>query len=455
MLSPPSTTDLATPAAAARYWSRAEAAAVRGDLGPGTAGALLLYALEGRAWDDGTGEDLDGDLLEGSPPRRRAPPSTVTALAAAGGASLTHDADRRRSTPLHCAARIKDGTCAGALCGALVAAGGAVNAVDSVNRTPLHVAATLAAVRALLDAGADASLLDLGGKSVLFSDTALRDGDACRALIAAGAPVHVGQTPSPRPGRMLWHPLHLAKSPRVVEALVEAGASVAALDTPDAPLLYLAASHPDHAVCEALLAAGANPGRPAPCPSLPPASQPESQGPSAGTAPTQGVDTRSTVRYLEPLLNRAACAQTVHALLAAGADVHASAGARDSPLFSSAATTHPDATSALLAAGCSVGPHGPYGPGLLSVSRSRGVVEVLLAAGAPLQGSLTSPVASRDPGVCRLLLEAGADPSPRHQGPLRAAKCPEVWELDGACGKGGGRRIEAACWGALLAHFRG
>ncbi len=255
---------------------------------------------------------------------------------------------------------------------------------DGSNCTPLHLVETTQAARVLLAAGADARVLDKRRASVLFSPAALADGDLYRDLIAAGA--------DPRKGdHRDEHPLHFAQSVGVVESLLTAGVNVTALERCTLCPLASPAALRDAAACKVLLAAGANPN----CHARP--------------------------------LALAESPEVVRVLLEAGADPDAGS---PPPLFSPAVLTHPEATRTLIAAGADMR-NSPSRTPLLR-ARTRGVVEVLLAAGAIVTGKgdanpLLSPAATSDAAVCQMLLAAGV--KVHHRGGARvlnAARTAEV-----------------------------
>jgi hypothetical protein len=112
----------------------------------------------------------------------------------------------------------------------------------------------------LLAAGADATAVTDQGESVLWSPAARHSGDACRALVAAGASVNATATCRVGMHKKSQHALHVVVTAEAAQALVALGASVR--DTGYDAVLFSGAhgfcglSNPT--VCEALLAAGAS-----------------------------------------------------------------------------------------------------------------------------------------------------------------------------------------------------
>ncbi len=398
MQGPPTDAEFASPHAAAAYWSRVEAAATSGTVGPETASLLLHYALGG----------VQGETQVRQIP---APPSTVRALLASG-ADLTRDCWSFNLSPLHRAANMKDGAAAADLCRVLLDAGANVNDCRDSRQTPLHHAESVEVVLFLLGAGADASIVpeSRDKESVLFSGAALRHGAACEALIAAGANAHLVSRSIAVWDLLGPHPLHLAESLEVVQALLRAGVKVRTLDTERYPVLCCPAARRDPAACRALVAAGADPA----------------------------------VVGLGPSLSPLVVAQTgdvVRAVLECGADPRvASRGRRLTALFSPAALADPEACATLVAAGADVNAVDSLGYTPLCRAVTGAVVEVLLRAGAVVQlpcgrhlSVLSSPAAASDAAVCRRLLAAGASLDAGvaygHPQPLQVVQSAEVAEV--------------------------
>ena len=312
-----------------------------------------------------------------------------------GGARVEVSSDRFGLVlpPLHAAGAARDPE----VISVLLAAGADVHRRDEFyGYTPLHLAAergTAAAVRALLQAGAEA--------------------DAW----ATGFATDWGWS---------WTPLHLAArsnpDPDVVTALVEAGADLHASggesyrrgNTP----LHYAGENPNPAVAAALLDAGAD-------------AHVQAQG---GRTPLHEAAANAT----NPAV--------IELLVEAGADVNARDASGYTPLHSAARyNPRPEIASALLAAGADVNARHPDGyvpsglpaddrsPLFMAVYRGGGliggqpmptglnvsVVEVLVRAGADLEQTDNSGLtplhaaARWTPAAYPLLLRLGADPNAR------------------------------------------
>jgi hypothetical protein len=152
------------------------------------------------------------------------------------------------------------------------------------------------------------------------------------------------------------HPLHVAETLGVVEALLDAGVDVRALDSHDRPVLTCPAATGDPVACRALLAAGAD--------------------------PNSGLLSRDTSTRT-PLAEAKTRAVVVE-LLRAGADPKARVPISGlNALFSPAALTDPEATQLLVDAGACVNAVSSW-QCPLCLARTSAVVEVLLAAGASM-----------------------------------------------------------------------
>ena len=102
-------------------------------------------------------------------------------------------------TPLHLAAYFKSSP---TVVSTLVKAGGNVNALDSYQDSPLHLASEMnpAIVPVLIGAGCKVNLLDKAQCSPLFLAAAWsKDRSAVTALMRAGADPHLGSSPLTHP----------------------------------------------------------------------------------------------------------------------------------------------------------------------------------------------------------------------------------------------------------------
>ena len=180
--------------------------------------------------------------------------SVVKVFDESGAVVDAHDSDQE--TPLHIAARHNESS---DVISALVAAGANVDARNDYQRTPLYFAAmsnkSSDVICALVKAGADIDASDNGQYTPLH-DAARQNksADVIRPLVEAGANVHA------RDG-VQHTPLHLAawnnKSADVIRVLVKAGADVDARDDDQSTPLHIAARHNPSAV-KPLIDCGAN-----------------------------------------------------------------------------------------------------------------------------------------------------------------------------------------------------
>ena len=98
-------------------------------------------------------------------------------------------------TPLHLAARFKSSA---RVVSSLIGAGGNVDALDSYQRSPLHLASYLnpAVVPVLTGGGCKVNLLDKWQRSPLYlAARDSRDRSAVAALMSAAADPHLGNSP--------------------------------------------------------------------------------------------------------------------------------------------------------------------------------------------------------------------------------------------------------------------
>jgi ankyrin repeat protein len=126
------------------------------------------------------------------------------------------------ATALHWAAHWDDLETAGLL----IAAGANVNAADENGGTPLWVACTDAGpamVDRLLKAGANPNLAPLSGATPLMAATRAGNLDAVKALLVHGADVNAAEHGREQTA-LMWATAE--RHPKVVEALVEAGAHI-------------------------------------------------------------------------------------------------------------------------------------------------------------------------------------------------------------------------------------
>jgi ankyrin repeat protein len=132
----------------------------------------------------------------------------VVAALLAAGAPLFPDA-------LLC---VKAARASADVCRALIAAGASVHAEDKLGHRPLHFASSAAVVEALIAAGADVNHCNAAHKSALQLTSPVH-GDVTAALVAAGARADFSTD------REALTPLHTARHPRGVQALIRAGAT--------------------------------------------------------------------------------------------------------------------------------------------------------------------------------------------------------------------------------------
>ena len=98
-------------------------------------------------------------------------------------------------TPLHLAANFKSSA---AVVNTLIEAGADIDALDSVQRSPLHYASigNPAVVPVLIGAGCKVNLLDEYQQSpLLFAAWVSKDRSAVAALMSAAADPHLGNSP--------------------------------------------------------------------------------------------------------------------------------------------------------------------------------------------------------------------------------------------------------------------
>ena len=191
-----------------------------------------------------------------------------------------------------------------------------------------------------------------------------------------------------------------ARTLGVVQALLDAGLSVPALEATGECVLTSPAALQDEGACALLLAAGADPNW-------------------DGGLP----------------LRRAATLGVVRTLLAAGANPCPASS--HPPLLSPAALSDPEACALLIAAGANVNARSPFGVSPLCAVEAPAVAALLLDAGADATivtraglTALTSPAASLDVATCKRLLGAGAPITPDV---LQAVGTPEVGGLAPTC----------------------
>ena len=98
-------------------------------------------------------------------------------------------------TPLHLAARFKNST---TVVSTLIQAGANVDALDSDQQSPLHLASigNPAVVPVLIGGGCKVNLLDILKQSpLLFAARSSKDRSAVAALMSAAADPHLGNSP--------------------------------------------------------------------------------------------------------------------------------------------------------------------------------------------------------------------------------------------------------------------
>lgn len=257
------------------------------------------------------------------------------------------------------------------------------------------------------DAALLARLLEEGGsveKTKLLYKAAARNDLACvKLLLAAGAD----------PNHRIYsaagsYPLHAARSPEVLRALIEAGADLDAVDIENNTPLSSAVAHADIELVRALLEVGAN------------------------------LEQRNKSRNGMTALHIAAwgigpvggCVGNPHdclcELIKLGADVNARDDSGDTPLHNAAFWSSADDIRTLLAAGADVDAVGNDGrtplheAALCEGSLGPECIELLLAAGADpnardAEGNTPLHLAAEwrewRPYAERALLEGGADPT--------------------------------------------
>ena len=275
---------------------------------------------------------------------------------------------------------------------ALLEAGAEISARANDGWTPLHAAVHRiqpAAALALLEAGADPTLVDDAGdhadptscehwgKAVFF---ATADADVIARCLAAGAdPISPVEAGAQYRGSLLHFVSAHARDPAVITALVEAGADVNARNVSGFTPLHSAAENATPAAAHALIQAGAE-------------------------VNSRGGRTPLHIAASNPNPEVAA------ALIEAGADVGARDGIRGrTPLHVAARNPNPAVAALLLDAGANVNAREfartylPYGMTVSSVdktTRRLGGITPLHAAAMP----------NPNPEVLAVLLEAGADP---------------------------------------------
>lgn len=179
-------------------------------------------------------------------------PELITLLLKAGADPMRYHAEG--STPLHMAATRGAASATAAFMGARTNPD--LRNLHS-GAPPLFDAAwsgSLETVQALLDGGADVTLLDRRGNHVLVPAVAKGNVDIIKALISKGTPIekrdHEGRTP-----------LHLAVmigSAKIVTTLLELGASLEAQDNQGNTALHLAVLRRDLPLITMFLARGAS-----------------------------------------------------------------------------------------------------------------------------------------------------------------------------------------------------
>ena len=262
----------------------------------------------------------------------------------------------------------------------LAAAGRGAEALDDRGRTPLAVAAEAGrlgpVVKALLDAGADATALPDDALPLQWAYTFGVDLPVVEALLAAGAHVSSRRRDTGETA------LHQANDPAVLQRLLAAGADVMARDNlGDTPLHSLVVGE----ATEALIAAGAD----------------AMARNDAGETPLHSVPSTSTAG--------------VEALIAAGADVMARDNAGETPLHD---RFGPAVIDVLVAAGADAMARADNGETPLHDAPAEKVA-ALLAAGADPEardGRGRTPLhLTWDPEGIRALIAAGASPHARDE----------------------------------------
>ena len=329
---------------------------------------------------------------------------------------------------------------------ALLAAGADAKVPDNEGRTPLHWASTNenpAVIEALLAAGADPRVRDSSGATPLRWAIRHENVAAIEALLAAGADPEVLDEYALTP--LQWAAKE-SENPAVIDVLLAAGADVGArgegvLGT---SLLHWASTNENSAVIAALLVAGADPNVPD----------------NEGRTPLHWASTNENPAVIEALLAAGADAKVrdkdgrtplheavgyntnleVIEVLLAAADVHARADDGDTPLHWANRNENPAVTEMLLASGADPNARGSYLDTPLhraALYEDPAPIQALLAAGVDVEarnegGHTPLPMAAdhnRNPLVIEMLLAAGADPMSRHDGgetPLhRAARSNE------------------------------
>lgn len=311
------------------------------------------------------------------------PNPAVVGVLLEAGASVDAVDHFDRNTPLHHALRSNRNP---AVALRLIEAGADVNArniVFSYGDTPLHYAARYsvlpAVVAMLVEAGADVNTRNRRGSEPVdwYRDSEDRWDDDARLAATGETPLH--------------HAAGYNANPAVVEALVAAGADVAATggERLDTPLHYAAQHNPNPAMVEALVEAGA-----------------DVNARNRPVNPTWVI--QDHLNGVTPL-HRAAAANlnpaVVEALLRAGAEVDARDTDGATPLhYAAGRSANPDVVRALVAAGADVdtevgSPTGEepedfpsdYGSTPLEIAvqdnRNPAVVEALIDAGAALDAA--------------------------------------------------------------------
>ncbi len=340
--------------------------------------------------------------------------------------------DEYGRTPLHVAAADPDAT---AILVLLLDAGADREARAKDGKTPLLLAAAAGAVAnldALRSAGADVTATDAQGSGALHLAAGEGRAAMIRHLVALGRPLEArdaeGWTPLLRAAASGFR-LHFEERTEVaaIDALLEAGADLAARTPKGRTVLHLAAFAGSEAGVARFLAAGADPDAVGEGGET--ALHLAAAAGKAGVIPLlvrAGASLVAQDGFGETPLEEAAASgrvEAIAALLAAGADANGRGAHGKTPLQRGAAYGRTAAIQALLAAGADPSLEDPLGHTALVEAIQRGkpdAVGVLLdAAGGPSvrtrdgRTPLHWAVAAGRPAVVRLLLERGADANAR------------------------------------------